>query len=207
MRVAGDPCRTRRSDQRAKAGIELRDYVVVSGEAPALEVNASAQALPRGLVDQDETIILMLRPSFWFILLTSLGSLLLIAIVCLSLAYAARRYPVGWSDTQAFGLGIVLAVLRLGWQTADWWSRVYVLTDRRILCRSGVLRSVVFAVPLREIQHTSVFARLSERAFGLGTIGFASAGRETYQAFWLMVKQPFAVQRIILDAVRRYGGH
>ena len=48
------------------------------------------------------------------------------------------------------------------------------MRSRRVICRGGVLRVIVFEAPLRNIQHTSVFASLRERVMGLGTIGFAT---------------------------------
>ncbi len=65
----------------------------------------------------------------------------------------------------------------------------------------------LFEAPLRNIQHTSVFQPLRERLFGLGTIGFATAGSDVFDAFWVMVRQPFAVHRTVIEAVQRYGRH
>jgi hypothetical protein len=82
---------------------------------------------------------------------------------------------------------------------------VYVLTDRRIIRRMGVLRMSIFESPLRNIQHTSVYARLRERLFGLGTIAFATAGSDAFDALWVMVRRPFDVHRTVNEAIRRYG--
>jgi hypothetical protein len=79
------------------------------------------------------------------------------------------------------------------------------LTDRRIISRGGVLRLSVFETQLKNIQHTSVFASVRERVLGLGTIGFATAGSDTFEAFWTMVRNPFAVHKTVVDAIRRYG--
>jgi hypothetical protein len=177
-----------------------------AAEVSAVPVEGSPQSLARSLVQDDEVIILLLRPSMLYVLLSSLGGLAFIAVVTFALAYMARTISwVGWSDTAAFALGVGLATLRLGWQTLEWLSRVYVLTDRRIITRSGVLRVVVFQTQLRNIQHTSVFFRLRERLCGLGTIGFATAGSDSFESFWVMLKQPHVVHRTIVDAIRKYG--
>ena len=68
----------------------------------------------------------------------------------------------------------------------------------------GVLRVALFQTTFRNIQHTSIFARVRERVFGLGTIGFATAGSDVFEAFWLMIRQPYAVHKAIVDAMRRY---
>ena len=81
------------------------------------------------------------------------------------------------------------------------------LTDRRVIRRKGVLRPSIFETKLRDIQHTSVFQLLRERSLGLGSIGFASAGSDVFDAFWVMIRQPFAVHRTIVEAIERYGRH
>ncbi|MCI0362696.1 MAG: PH domain-containing protein [Phycisphaerales bacterium] len=166
--------------------------------------------LTKDLVRDDEVVILMLRPSWLYVVLSSAGGLLFIALMTFALAYMAKfmsQMPgIGWTDRQAFMLGIGLAALRLGWQVLEWVSRVYILTDRRVICRSGVLRGSVFETPLKNIQHVSVFARYRERMFGLGTIGFATSGSHTFQAYWVMIRQPFAVHKTVVQAIQRYGG-
>jgi hypothetical protein len=74
-----------------------------------------------------------------------------------------------------------------------------------VLTRGGVLRVTVFQAPLKNIQHTAVFASVRERFAGLGTIAFATAGSDTFDALWLMVRQPHAVHKTVVEALRRYG--
>jgi hypothetical protein len=173
-----------------------------AADLPAQQIDA---ALPAGLVHDDEVIILLLRPSPLYIVLASAGSLVFIAMIAFGLAYLTKLPWVHWTDQQAFGLGIGLACLRLGWQGLEWWSRLYVLTDRRVIRRKGVLRVMLFEAPLRNIAHTGVFTRVRERVFGLGTIGFATAGSDGFEAFWAMIAQPYDVHRTVTQAIERYG--
>ena len=161
--------------------------------------------LPAGLIHDDEVVILLLRPSLLYIVLAPLGSLTIIAIVTMAFALAARVTWIQWTEAQSFGFGIAAAVARLIWQGLEWWSRVYVLTDRRILRRLGVIQVSIFEAQLRNIQHTSVFMPLRERIFGLGTIGFATAGSDVFDAFWVMVRQPFSAHNAVVEAIQRYG--
>jgi hypothetical protein len=163
--------------------------------------------LPAELIEDDEVVILMLRPSLLFVVLSSLGAVTVIAVVALVLALMAIRWPsvIPWQETHAYGLGVAAAAVRLLWQCLEWWCRIYVLTDRRVIRRMGVLRVSVFEAPLRNLQHTSVFRLLRERLFGLGSIGFATAGSDVFDAFWVMVRQPFSVHRTVVESVRRYG--
>jgi hypothetical protein len=50
-----------------------------------------------------------------------------------------------------------------------------------------------------------VFATVRERLFGLGTLGFATTDSEYYEAFWVMLRDPVTVQRIVVNAIKRYG--
>ena len=185
--------------------------VTETAGADALAPVRAASLLPDGLLADDEVVILVLRPSLLFIPLASATSLALIGLVAFLLAYLAQRVAswapsLAWSDTQVFTVAIVLVIGRLFWQGLEWYGRVYVLTDRRVIRRVGVLRVAVFQTHLRNVQHTSVFTRLRERLFGLGTIGFATAGSDVFEAFWEMIRRPFAVHRTVVEAMQRYGG-
>ena len=191
-------------DQVGPSSFAIRHCLSANATAAA-EVDQSAAALARDLLEPDEIIILLLRPSLWYVLLSALPILGLIALATFALAYVSRLPWAGWNDVQVFALGAALAALRLGWQVLDWMSRAYILTDRRIITRGGVLRVVVYQAPLKNIQHTAVFAGMRERLFGLGTIGFATAGSDTFDSLWMMVAQPHHVHRTLAEAVRRYG--
>jgi uncharacterized membrane protein YdbT with pleckstrin-like domain len=164
-------------------------------------------ALPAGLVADDEIVILMLRPSLLFVVLSSIAGLSIIAVVSLTLALLSIRIAwVPWSEAAVYALGVGGAAILLLWQSVEWYGLIYVLTDRRVIRRSGIVRESVFEAPLRTIQHTSVFQPLLERLLGLGSIGFATAGSDVFDAFWVAVRRPFAVHKIVADAIERYGG-
>ena len=178
-----------------------------TGESPDLAAIAPVGAIPAGLVEDDEIIILFLRPSPLYIILTSLGRLLVIAVITLLLMYVGRRFNLGYLDTIAFGLGVIIGLAQLAWQVLEWWSRIYILTDRRIIRQKGAIRPSVFSAKLLDMKHTSVFSRLREQALGLGSIGFATTGSDVFDAFWVMIRDPFTVHKTIVEAIERYGRH
>ena len=164
----------------------------------------AAQMLPAELLQPGEIIILLIKPSLWYVVLGSLGSLAAIGVV-----YVVAR----WLDAVGFAalsrrdlllLAIGAAAVRLFWQFLEWLSRVYVLTDRRVIRVKGVLRISVFEAPLRKIQHTLVQFTVRERLFGLGTIGFTTAGTGAVEAAWEMVPHPLDVHRTVVEALNRY---
>ena len=160
--------------------------------------------LPEELLQPGELVILMIKPSGWYILLGSLRSLVIIAVLTLA-ASSLMQYgllSMHRQDVAMLAAGAVMA--RLFWQFLDWLSRVYVLTDRRIIRVMGVVRVEVFEASLKQIQNTQSYFSLRERVFGLGTIGFATAGTASYEAYWIMIARPLDVHHTIVKTLERY---
>ncbi len=174
--------------------------------APAVEaVDDEALSPISHLLQPGETVILLLKPSLLFVPLASVSSLLGIAMVTFFLAWLERRFPeLPGSDHMIIAMGVLLGTVRLLWQALEWSARLYVLTDRRIIRRRGVVRVSVFECPLANIQQTAVFQSLRERVFFLGTLCFATAGAASFIALWSYVQRPFEVQRTVAEAINRY---
>ena len=170
-------------------------------QALGFPIDRAGAMLPAHLLQNGEVIILLLKPSPFYILLGCLPHLA--AIIVLITGCWAIHLP-GFGDREAILLGAALIAVRLTWQFFEWLSRIYVLTDRRILRIMGVLRVYVFESQLKKLQHTQVVFTIRERLFGLGTIGFATAGTGGTEAFWVMLRRPLAVHRKIVQAMNRY---
>src|SRR5436190_23986133 len=88
-------------------------------------------ALMAGQVLRDgELILLLLRPSRWFILLTSLRFL---AIVALAMALTVIFEDKLHGKRQYLEVGVLLIAGRLAWGVLQWMGRLYILTDMRII--------------------------------------------------------------------------
>ena len=160
--------------------------------------------LPEELLQPGELIVLMIKPSPWCILLESLRSLVAIGVLATA-ASCLMRYDLLDANRQDVTLAAAgLVVARLFWQFLDWLSRVYVLTDRRVVRVKGVVRVEVFEASLKQVQNTRCYFSLRERLFGLGTIGFATAGTATYEAYWAMVGRPLDVHHTVVRTIERY---
>lgn len=165
------------------------------------------------LISDDEIIILKLKPDPAFIILASLGSLFPIAFMVMLLAYLSNTPLISsslitWSDLDALIFGLIIACIRLTWQALDWWNRVYILTDRRVITMSGIFRRYYYEAPLRNIQHLAIVRSFRERILSLGSIAYATSGSDRYDTIWLMLKQPFAIHKTISQTIERYGrGH
>lgn len=164
----------------------------------------AAAMLPAELLQPGEIIILLLKPSPWFIVLAPLKTLAALAVLTLSFIVANSYYPLGVDQRDLTLLGIALVGGRLFWQFLEWLSRVYVLTDQRMIRVQGVLRVTVFEARLKQIQHTEMFFSLRERFFALGTVIFATAGTAFNEVHWQMLAHPLEVHQKIVQTLRRY---
>ncbi len=177
----------------------------LTGETSAEEAAARAAGmLPAELLQPGEIIVLLLKPSPWFILLAPLRALTGIVILAIALDLANTYLNLGFSRQNTLLAAITLLLLRLFWQFLEWLSRVYVLTDRRIITVAGVIRVRVFETPLQKVQHTNMLFSLRERLFALGTIAVATAGTAVAETYWLMLSSPLQVHQKIVQTLNRY---
>ena len=183
----------------------MNDSLAFDDESGTLSVTEKYSESVTKLLSDGEVILAVMRPSLWYVLLWPLGSLLVIMGMVFALAWATRFPWVGWTDSQVFDLGLVLLAIRLGWQFLEWANRLYILTDRRVLRRKGVFQVDVFEARLDRIQQTSVLQLVRERIFGLGSIAFATAGTSTLDAIWEAIVDPFEAQKMVTEAIDRYG--
>ncbi len=170
-----------------------------------LPVEGTVPAVVSRLVADDETVLLVLRPSVIMVPLWSLEAFWIIAGMTFAFAWAADFGWAAWTEPQAFGFGLVAMSLKLLWQFLDWANRLYVLTDRRVIRRRGILQVDVFEARLDRIQQTNVLQLVRERTFGLGTVAFATAGTGTLDALWEAVADPFRIHTEVARAIDRYG--
>jgi len=161
--------------------------------------------LPAQLLQPGEVIILLLKPSPWFILLVPLR-FIAVVLLCAALAILLIRkgYDIGVGRHDVVIATLALIGVRLFWQMLEWLSRVYVLTDQRVIRVKGVLNVQVFECPLQKIQQTDLILPLLQRLFWLGTLGFATAGTAVHEAFWFMVARPLDVHQKVIETLRRY---
>ena len=164
----------------------------------------AATMLPPELLHSGEIIVLLLKPSPWYILLAPLQALTVIAVATLGAVAAAPHVPFAPGRGDLVLLGAAAIGLRLFWQLLEWLSRVYVLTDQRVIAVAGVLRIVVFQARHGQVQHTNLLFSLRERVFGLGTIAFATAGTGQAEAVWRMVAHPLETHREVVRVINRY---
>lgn len=165
----------------------------------------AAALLPDQLLQGGEVIVLLIKPSPWYILLESLRFLAGVVLVLVILLFLiGGGYSIGVSRLDLMLLAIGTGGGKIVWQLLEWLSRVYVLTDRRVIRIKGVLRVQVFETQLKMIQHTVTIFTIRGRLFGLGTIGFTTAGTGDIEATWQMVAKPLDVHQTVVQTLQRY---
>lgn len=149
---------------------------------------------PRQLVYDDETVVLDLRPHWWYFSRHILTGIALLGLVILTANIESPdvrtvvRWPVGL-------LVLVWAV----WLTGTYlrWLRTYfVVTDQRVLYRSGVLGRRGVEIPLDRISNIDYRQGLWERLIGVGDLDVESAGEDSDTRFD-HIKRPDGVQNEI----------
>jgi len=158
----------------------------------------------RSLLADGEVIILELKPSPWFIPLVS-GPVVVLGIIVLlaaDLPLVSRAVP-SWQTVLRYA-GAWIMGLRLFWAILQWVGRVYVLTDRRVICQRGVLNIQVFECRLDRVQNTFIQRTVLQRILGIGTVFFATAGTGAVEAMWQHIRRPAEVHREIDAAIERF---
>jgi uncharacterized membrane protein YdbT with pleckstrin-like domain len=161
--------------------------------------------LPEQLLQPNEIIVLLIKPSLLYVVLAGLRFIFIVLTLLTAGIWMRNNgysLPIDKQDMVMLAMGLIS--LRLAWHFMEWLSRVYVLTDRRIIRVKGVIHINVFEAPLKKVQHTETQFTLRERMFGLGTITFATAGTGMAEASWYMIANPLEAHRIVVKTLDRY---
>lgn len=141
-------------------------------------------------VPAGERVIVSIKPSLLFVVLWPLGGIVVLGGLAGAGAWVVERFEFGFAGARVVQVGVLLIGVRLIWQGLEWLTRLYVLTDKRVVRVFGVLQQRAAEIPLDRIQHVVMYRSVRERIFGLGTIGFATAGTGGVEVYWVMVARP-----------------
>ena len=166
--------------------------------APA--VGASA-AIPADVLDGGEIVLLVLRPSPWFIALVSWPVVLLAAA-----AAAAAWWVCDVTATQLparpfVAFCVAIGAVRLLVASFQWLRRLYVLTNRRVMWITGLSRVAVYQCPLGKLKAVRVVSTAGERVLGLGTLVFGLRDAQGKAEAWVNVPRPQEVAEAIERAI------
>ena len=105
---------------------------------------------PGGIVyEPGERVLAVGRPFAWWVLLVILEAVVLIAA---AVAAGQGQQTLSFASLVAGAVVLVFLVARY----LEWINRVWVLTDRRVIARSGILNRTQAAVLLERVQDASL---------------------------------------------------
>ena len=158
------------------------------------------------LLNGSEIIILAIKPSLCYVLFVSAWWL---AVLLPFTILACLSAQMGWFGMQArVLLAVCLAgiIIRLAFALLQWQSRVYILTNLRVLRIRGVVRVEMFQCSLLRLKDVLLSAGVGERILGLGTIGLVKDSSGKAEACWQNIRRPEQVHRQILEAINSLKG-
>lgn len=185
---------------------EPKRFESVVAEAPTA-TGVTAVAAPKAArleLDGDEIVQLSIKPSLWFIPLVSLRALLAVAFVAITLVILMSSGAAPRASTPFLALAL-LAMLRVAVATLQWASRLYVLTNRRVMRCTGVLSVTVSQYRLSKITGVELAVPWYGRFLGLGSVhlGPPSDQRHATPQVWSCVARPHEIHDSLVRAVRK----
>jgi uncharacterized membrane protein YdbT with pleckstrin-like domain len=148
---------------------------------------------PRHLLNEGETVALDLHPHWWYFskhILT--GIPLFLALIGVFALSGSVQTVAGWAWA-------ILAVIWVVWlliKYFQWQYTHFVVTDDRVIFRTGTLSKHGVEIPLERINNINFDQSVFERLIGAGDLNIESAGREG-QSHFEDVRHPDGVQQEI----------
>jgi hypothetical protein len=170
--------------------------------APAPVVAAPLTALlSRHILQDGELVLLVLKPSLWFIVLSMLRFAAVVLILMTAAAVFDDKVP-GQARTYVEA-GIFVLGGRLMWSVVTWMGRLYILTDMRIVRMSGVFSLNIFDCPLRKVARTRILYTMRERLLRVGSIEIIPSDENLPIGVWQTIARPVAINDQIVAAINR----
>lgn len=150
---------------------------------------------PRQLLTDDEDLVLDLRPHWWF--LAPAGVLLAISVLLGLTALIA-----GWANWIKIPIGLLVlgSLGYFGLRYLNWNTTNFVVTNERVISRTGVVSKQGIEIPLDRINTVFFNQSVFERVIGAGDLGIESAGEGGRQSF-TDIQKPNLVQNEIYRQV------
>jgi len=176
------------------------DHRLSVGAGQATLAGSLSGVVPTHLVSEGEQIIFAVKPSLWFIVFYSAKTVALVLALVLGLSYFLDTGSQNYMSALKVASAIIF--FQLFFAFLEWLSRLYVLTDRKVVRMRGFFNIDIFEAPLIKIQNTYLTFAIHERIVGLGSILFATAGTAGIEANWQNINQPLKTHELVRAAIR-----
>jgi uncharacterized membrane protein YdbT with pleckstrin-like domain len=145
---------------------------------------------PRKLINEGETVVLDLKPHWFFFWKHIVAGFVFLVIFVIYLGPADGSSIVGWP----LGIGLLAFVGFVVEKYLVWTYTHFVLTDRRVISRSGIISKRGTEIPLERINNIDFHQNILLRMIGAGDLDIESAGRDG-QSHFDNVRHPDMVQQ------------
>jgi hypothetical protein len=186
-----------------------RTSMVASEGAGAATADAAPSAtslatlLSRHILRDGEVVILLLKPSPFFIALTSLRFIAIVALLVTAVFLFDLNDRFHLNTLAVIEAGIFLAAGRLMVAVLQWMARLYVLTDLRVLRISGVFNVQIFDCPLRKVARTRVLQSPRDRLLGVGSIEIIPMDDDQPEGVWQTIGKPRVVHEQLVATINK----
>ncbi|MBI9018249.1 MAG: PH domain-containing protein [Phycisphaerae bacterium] len=153
--------------------------------------------LRQNLINDDEIIIFVIKPSLWTIVFLSFRAIIVGFCIATLAHYFADNLKLQEYRKLVIAGCVIGVSVRIFIAILQWIMRSYILTDKRIITVYGVLTVRIFQCRHDKIQNTFVQMSLMQRILGIGSIGFATAGTGYIESVWQDINNPEQVQKQI----------
>jgi hypothetical protein len=160
-----------------------------------------ATLLTRHILRDGELVVLILKPSIWFVPLSSIKFIATVLLVMIAAKVFDAHVP--FKPFVYVEIGVFLIAARLMWAVQQWTARLYVLTDLRILCIAGVFNVNIFDCPLRKVASVRLVSNLRERICGVGSIEITPQDETCPPGVWQTIAKPREVLEHVEAAIRK----
>ena len=157
-------------------------------------------AYPKRLLSDGETIALESHPHWKKLVLPVLAFLAVFGLAGFLLAVVGDRT----AQYVIVGVAVVLLVVFAVVPFLRWRTTLFVITDRRVVVRTGILSRTGRDIPLSRVNDVTFSHNLLERILGCGTLVVESAG-ERGQVQLTAVPRVEQVQRTLYELVEKAG--
>src|SRR6476661_6192656 len=145
---------------------------------------------PPKLINEGETLVLDLKPHWWFFWKHILAGAIVLILLIL---YVGPLGSPSWGKWPV-AIGILVYAGFVVVKYFTWSYTHFVLTDRRVISRSGIVSKRGTEIPLERINNIDFHQNILLRVIGAGDLDIESAGKDG-QSHFDNVRHPDMVQQ------------
>ncbi len=138
-------------------------------------------AYPDDLLVEDEQVVVHRHPHWKMLVVPVVVLLLVVGVASFLAAVVSAQSWAPWAWLGLAAAGLALAGRFTVYPVVRWRTTHFVVTDRRVLVREGVLTRQGMDIPLRRISSVQFRQGLLERMLGAGTLVIESESDESLE--------------------------